>query len=316
MRVAVVDIGTNSTRLLIAKVDPAAGSIQELVRESRVTRLGQGVDATGSLSEEGMERVFSTLSHYRSEIECHGASANLAVLTSAVRDADNGEHFAERVREDYRLDARVLSGEQEAQLTFHGAVFGRHDEGPPGAAQPTVVIDIGGGSTEFVIGTGSSAGFHVSLPAGVVRMSERHIHSDPPAPQELQALALDVRTALLEGLPPDERARVATGIAVAGTATSAAAIDQELDPYDPARVHGYTLALSTVELLLARLAEMTEAQRREVVGLHPDRTPTIVAGMILLIEAMHAFELEHVEVSEHDILYGGALQLAGLAGVL
>jgi exopolyphosphatase / guanosine-5'-triphosphate,3'-diphosphate pyrophosphatase len=142
-------------------------------------------------------------------------------------------------------------------------------------------------------------------------MSERHIHSDPPASHELQALAVDVRTALLDGLPPDERAPVERGIAVAGTATSAASIDLELDPYDPARVHGYQLLLGTVEMLLARLADMTEQERRTVVGLNPDRAPTIVAGMILLQEAMRAFELERVEVSEHDILYGGALQLAG-----
>jgi len=177
---------------------------------------------------------------------------------------------------------------------------------------PTVVIDIGGGSTEFVVGHHRLAGFHTSLQAGVVRMSERHIHSDPPAPPELQSLAFDTRAIFLEGLPPEERAPVLHGIAVAGTATSAAAIDLELDPYDPARVHRHTLLLATVEMLLARLADMDEARRRRVVGLHPDRAPTIVAGMILLSEAMRAFELDSVEVSEHDILRGGALRLAGL----
>jgi exopolyphosphatase/guanosine-5'-triphosphate,3'-diphosphate pyrophosphatase len=151
----------------------------------------------------------------------------------------------------------------------------------------------------------------VSLPAGVVRMSERHISSDPPAPSQLQDLARDVRRVFLEGLPPDQRAPVTRGIAVAGTATSAASIAQELDPYDPARVHGYPLLLASIELLLARLADMDEAQRRRVVGLHPDRAPTIVAGMILLSEALRAFELDSVEVSEHDILFGGALRLAG-----
>ena len=176
--------------------------------------------------------------------------------------------------------------------------------------EPTVVIDIGGGSTEFVVGRHRTAGFHASLQAGVVRMSERHLHSDPPAPAELQSLALDTRTIFLEGLPPEERAPVRHGIAVAGTATSAAAIDLELDPYDPARVHRYPLLLATVELLLARLADLDEAARRRVVGLHPDRAPTIVAGMVLLGEAMRAFELDRVEVSEHDILRGGALRLA------
>jgi exopolyphosphatase/guanosine-5'-triphosphate,3'-diphosphate pyrophosphatase len=313
MRVAVVDIGTNSTRLLIAEVDPTSGAVDELERRSNVTRLGHGVDASGSLAEDAMQRVFATLRSYRALIDEHGAGANLAVLTSAVRDAANGASFAEHVRNDFGLDARVLSGEQEAQLTFLGAMSGRPTEASPGAAEPTVVVDIGGGSTEFVVGVGHSAGFHTSLHAGVVRMSERHIHSDPPSPDELRALVHDVRSTFLEGLPASERAGVAQGIAVAGTATSAASIDQELDPYDPARVHGYMLQLGTVELLLARLAEMDERQRREVVGLHPDRAPTIVAGMILLEEAMRAFELEQIQVSEHDILYGGALQLAGAA---
>ncbi len=319
MRVAVIDIGTNSTRLLIADVDPNSGSVVEILRRSHVTRLGHGVDSHGTLSPDAIERVCRTLADYRAAIDSHGTSANLAVLTSAVRDASNGPDFAARVRRDFALDARVLSGEEEAQLTFLGAMAGRSVEdrpatAEPSATEPTVVIDIGGGSTEFVVGVGRTAGFHTSLHAGVVRMSERHIHSDPPTTDELQALALDVRTTLLDGLPPAERSPVKHGIAVAGTATSAAAIDQELDPYDPARVHGYQLQLGTVEMLLARLADMDEQQRRLLIGLNPDRAPTIVAGMILLEEAMRAFELEHVEVSEHDILYGGAL-LAGLGPV-
>jgi exopolyphosphatase/guanosine-5'-triphosphate,3'-diphosphate pyrophosphatase len=304
--VAVVDIGTNSTRLLIAEVDPETGALEELVRRSQVTRLGEGVDSQGSLSEAAIGRVLATLRDYRAEIDSHECEANLAVLTSAVREAANGADFAAHVREDFGLDARVLSGDEEAQLTFLGAMSGR------GASEPTVVIDIGGGSTEFVIGREHNAGFHVSLPAGVVRMSERHIHSDPPAPEQLQSLSLDARTIFMQGLPAEQRARAEHGIAVAGTATSAAAIDQELDPYDPARVHGYVLMLATVEMLLARLANMTEDQRREVVGLDPNRAPTIVAGMILLAEALRAFDLRQVEVSEHDILQGGALRLAGV----
>ncbi len=306
MRVAVVDIGTNSTRLLIADVDPHDGSVHELARRSRVTRLGAGVDAEGTLSADASERTFARLDEYAAAIAEHECEANLAVLTSAVRDAVNGREFAAAVRERYRLDARVLSGDEEAQLTFLGAMAGR-----PAAVKPTVVIDIGGGSTEFVVGVGRSAGFHTSLPVGVVRMSERHIESDPPTPAELQALALDVRETLAAGLPADEREPVVLGIAVAGTATSAASIDQQLDPYDPERVHGYELLLATVELLLARLALMDEAGRRAVVGLNPDRAPTIVAGMIVLSEAMRAFNLRRVEVSEHDILHGGALALAG-----
>jgi exopolyphosphatase / guanosine-5'-triphosphate,3'-diphosphate pyrophosphatase len=307
VRVAVLDIGTNSTRLLIADVDAAGGAVEEIVRDSRVTRLGDGVDAGGSLSEEAIGRVLQTLGDYRREIDANDCEANLAVMTSAVRDAANGEEFAARVREQYGLDAQILKGEQEAQLTFLGAMAGRE-----AAIEPTVVIDIGGGSTEFVVGVGRSAGFHVSVPAGVVRMSERHIHHDPPTPAELQELAVQTREQFLAEIPAEERDPVRCGIAVAGTATSAASMEQELEPYDPGRVHGHPLLLATVELLLARLAEMTEEARRQVPGLHPDRAPTIVAGMILLSVAMRVMDLEKVEVSEHDILYGGALRLAGL----
>ena len=314
VRVAVVDIGTNSTRLLIADVDGATGSLQQLARHSQVTRLGAGVDASGSLSDAAIARVFATLDRYRMEIDEYGCEKNLAVLTSAVRDASNGKQFAERVRDEYGLDARVLRGEEEAQLTFLGAMSSRAgdaDDGARGASEPAVVIDVGGGSTEFVVGRGREAGFHVSLQAGVVRMSERHIDSDPPESEQLQALAEDVRETFDDGLPQSERAHVRRAIGVAGTATSAAAIDQRLDPYDAERVDGYTLTLGTIELLLARLADMDEAQRREVVGLQPDRAPTIVAGMIVLGETLRAFGLDEVEVSEHDILHGGALRLAG-----
>jgi exopolyphosphatase / guanosine-5'-triphosphate,3'-diphosphate pyrophosphatase len=308
MRTAVVDIGTNSTRLLVADVDPTTGTVEDLHRESQVTRLGDRVDAGGLLSEEAIARVRATLTDYRAVIDRYECEANMAVLTSAVRDASNGAKFTELVRSEFGLDARVLSGDEEAQLTFLGAMSDRDGS----SSEPTVVIDIGGGSTEFIVGADHEASFHVSVQAGVLRMSERHIHSDPPSPAELQDLAADTRAIFLRGLPPEKRSAVKRAIAVAGTATSAAAIDQELDPYDPERVHGYPLLLATVELLIARLADMSEAQRRQVVGLHPDRAPTIVAGMILLDEAMRAFGLEQVEVSEHDILRGGTLRLARL----
>lgn len=308
MRAAVVDIGTNSTRLLVADVNPEEGSLVELHRESRVTRLGDRVDENGALTEEAIERVFSTLSVYRATIDRCGCDANLAVLTSAARDASNGVEFTDQVRSKFSLDARILSGDEEAQLTFLGAMS-EHTRSP---SETTVVIDIGGGSTEFIVGADHTASFHASVQAGVLRMTERYIHSDPPSPNELQRLADETRSVFLAGLPIEQRARVTRGIAVAGTPTSAAAIDQELDPYDPDKVHGYPLLLATVELLIARLADMTEAQRRQVIGLHPDRAPTIVAGMILLDEAMRAFGLDQIEVSEHDILRGGALRLAGI----
>jgi exopolyphosphatase / guanosine-5'-triphosphate,3'-diphosphate pyrophosphatase len=306
MRVAVVDIGTNSTRLFAADVDLETQAISELERRSVVTRLGEGVDSKGHLAEQAANRTLAVLRDYAARIETLACERNLAVLTSAVRDADNGASFRDEVRA-FGLDAQVLTGDQEAQLTFLGAMSGR-----PQSRDPTVVIDIGGGSTEFIVGGDHAPTFHTSLQAGVVRMSERHIHTDPPTREEIEALAADVRQTFDAGLAAEIRRSAHTGIAVAGTATSAAAIDQRLDPYDPAKVDGYTLRRSTVKSLLQSLAVLTEAQRRNVPGLHPDRAPTIVAGMVMLSEAIAAFELQEVEVSEHDILHGGALKLSGL----
>jgi exopolyphosphatase / guanosine-5'-triphosphate,3'-diphosphate pyrophosphatase len=309
----VIDIGSNSTRLLIADADAAAGTVVEVLRRSEVTRLGAGLDASGALSQAAMERVLAVLARYRAEMIEYGAQTNLAVLTEAVRRATNGAAFARRVHDEFQLDTHVLSGDQEALLTFLGATFQRRDGDRAGAGEPIVVIDIGGASTEFVVGRGASAGFHVSLPVGVVRMSERHISHDPPTDAEVQAIAKDARAAFEAGLPGRERAAVREGIAVAGTATSAAAIDQALEPYDPERVHGYVLSAQTVRELVARTAAMTEAQRRALTGLQPDRAPTIVAGLMILSEALRTFALERVTVSEHDILFGGVLRLAGMS---
>jgi exopolyphosphatase/guanosine-5'-triphosphate,3'-diphosphate pyrophosphatase len=303
MRVAVVDIGTNSTRLLIA--DVADGAVEQLHRESIVTRLGEGVDATGRLGHAPMGRVFDVLERFRRVIDEHPVAASTAVLTSAVRDAANGAEFTTAVRERFDLDARTIDGDEEAALTFAGVTSERPHDGVE-----VVVVDIGGGSTEFVVGHDGEVGYHVSIQAGVVRQSERHLHEDPPPPEGLQQLAAEVQTIIVGAVPTHLRERVQLAIAVAGTATQCAAIELALDPYDPERVHGHTLELATCELLLARLAQMTVDDRREVVGLHPDRAPTIVAGIAMLIEAMRAFGLEHVEVSEHDILRGAALALA------
>lgn len=306
MRVGVVDIGTNSTRLLIA--DVVDGAIDELDRRSEVTRLGQGVDTSGRLAEEAMERVFATLAAYRDALDAAGvpADARVAVLTSATRDAANGADFMRRVSDDYGLDAHTIAGEREARLTFRGATHGRDRQD----ATPLLVFDIGGGSTELIVGAAGSdePDFHVSLQAGVVRQTERHLHHDPPPPHELRQLADDVREILEAGVPEGVRTRARAAVGVAGTATSLAAIDQELDPYDPRRVHGYVLERAEVELLLARLAQMPLAQRRDVRGLHPDRAPTIVAGAAIMLEVLRAFGIERAEVSEHDLLHGVALE--------
>jgi exopolyphosphatase/guanosine-5'-triphosphate,3'-diphosphate pyrophosphatase len=306
MKVAVVDIGTNSTRLLVAEV--VDGSVTaELARESRVTRLGQGVDTTGALAEEPMQRVFAVLDDYRTLIDQHGADETVAVLTSAVRDASNGAEFTQTVRDRYGLDAHTIPGAEEAALTFLGATSERSHAGDGG---PIVVIDIGGGSTEMVVGHGGDVDFFVSLQAGVVRQTERHIHADPPTQAELDAVAADVRQIIEREVPRDVREGVTGAVAVAGTATSAAAIDLELEPYDPEKVHGHVLSIDALERELDRLAAMTEHERRSVPGLHPDRAPTIVAGVVLLRECLRAYGLDRVEVSEHDILRGAALRRA------
>jgi exopolyphosphatase/guanosine-5'-triphosphate,3'-diphosphate pyrophosphatase len=296
MRIAVVDLGSNSTRLLVADVD--GEEVGELERRSTVTRLADGVDVTGRLGDEPIARVERTLAEYRAAIQSHEATVTIGVLTSAVRDAANGAEFVARVRDEYDIDARVLPGDEEARLTFLGATAGRAD------AEHIAVLDIGGGSTEVITGSG----FRTSMQMGVVRFTERHLRGDPPPREELQRLTEAVREVLAAELPAD--LDVATLLAVAGTATTAAAIAQELEPYDPQGVHGAHVTAGALEEMLARLALMTEAERRDVPGLHPDRAPTIVAGVTILLECTRALRLDEIEVSEHDILWGAALDEA------
>ena len=302
-RVAVVNIGTNSTRLLVA--DVVAGRVVEVERRSRVTRLGRGVNLSGQLSDEAVEAACEAVEEYVSIYTEAQAGTIVAIATSAVRDASNGAAFIAELRERFALSARVLKGEEEARLTYLGA-------GADGAPDtPTLVIDIGGGSTELIVGTGEAIEFHASLQAGVVRHTERHIASDPPTATELEDLADDARGPIEAAAAGHSGARPTAGIAVAGTPTSLAAMEQGLDPYDPDRVHGYTLTLPGIQRLLSRLASTPLAERREIRGLHPDRAPTIVAGVVILVEAMRAFGLERIQVSEHDILYGAALAASG-----
>jgi exopolyphosphatase / guanosine-5'-triphosphate,3'-diphosphate pyrophosphatase len=300
MRVAVVDIGTNSTRLLVAEVEGEA--VTELDRRTIVTRLGEGLEATGRLADAATERVSKALAEYREAIDGLGAERVIAVATSAMRDAENGPDFRDEIAQRFGIDARTISGDEEARLTFLGATAGRL------VGAQTLVIDIGGGSTEYVTGQpGADPDFHVSTRMGSVRQTERHLRSDPPDEAELAALAEDARAIIEGNVPAEVRERLEAGIAVAGTATSLAAIDQELDPYDPERVHGYGLGQATCERLLARLAELPLERRRGVTGLHPDRAPTIVAGAGILLESMRACGLDEVEISERDILHGAAL---------
>jgi len=302
VRVAVIDIGTNSTRLLVA--DVVDGRVHEVERQTTVTNLGRGVEHTAALCTDAVDGVCDVIAAYKARYEELGAQRVLAIATSAVRDASNGDAFIAELRERFDLDARVLTGEEEAHLTYLGATVQRPDEGP------TLVFDIGGGSTELIVGSGSEVDFHVSLQAGTIRHSERHLSSDPPDPHQLEDLASDVRRLVEAAIASQRDSGGVRAIAVAGTPTSLAAIDQQLEPYDPSRVHGHRLALRPIQHMLSRLASLPLAERLRVPGLHPGRAPTIVAGAVIMIQVMRAFGLDEVEVSEHDILHGSALSAA------
>jgi exopolyphosphatase / guanosine-5'-triphosphate,3'-diphosphate pyrophosphatase len=302
MRVAVIDMGTNSTRLLVADVED--GRVSEVARESTVTRLGRGVDTSGQLAMEAIEDVCAAVARYVGIYEELGAERVSTLATSAVRDAGNREVFIAELRERFAIDARILDGADEARLTYLGAWAERH------AQERTLVVDIGGGSTELVVGVGRDISAYASLQAGTVRHTERHIAQDPATAAELEALAGDVRSLIDEALAGTVLPRADVGIGVAGTPTSLAAIELELDPYDPELVHGYKLSLASIQRMFSELAVMPLAERLEVTGLHPGRAPTIVAGVVILIQVMRAFGLDEIEVSEHDILWGAALERA------
>jgi exopolyphosphatase / guanosine-5'-triphosphate,3'-diphosphate pyrophosphatase len=299
-RIGVVDLGTNSTRLLVADVED--GALAELERRTVVTRFGEGVDATGRLSDAAMGRVDEALAGYRDVIDRLGAERVVAVATSAMRDAENGPAYREQVQERFGIDARTISGDREARLTFLGATAGRYDD------ESTMVVDIGGGSTEYVAGRPRrDPDFYVSTRMGSVRHTERYLTHDPPAREEVAALSADAERIVEHEVPAEVREPTEHGIAVAGTATTLAAIDQELDPYDPDRVHGYRLDLASCRRILTMLAALPLDQRRRVTGLHPDRAPSIVAGAAILVESIRGFGLAGVEISEADILHGAAL---------
>jgi exopolyphosphatase/guanosine-5'-triphosphate,3'-diphosphate pyrophosphatase len=302
MRVAAVDLGTNSTRLLVADVHD--GRLDELVRRLEITRLGEGVDTRRRLLPAPIARVRNVLSDFRREAEELGAERTLAIATSAVRDAENGEAFLGEIEWSYGFSTRLLSGHDEAQLTFRGISAGRWID------TETLIVDIGGGSTELVAGGPGGVRFHDSLDLGCVRLTERFLHSDPPSETELGECGDAVRSLLAKRVPVD--VRPATSIGVAGTITSLAALDLGLSEYDPEQVHGHRLSRASVEEQLERLASLPLAQRREVPALEPDRAPVIVAGAVILREVLHHFGLEEIEASERDILDGAALEAAQL----
>jgi exopolyphosphatase/guanosine-5'-triphosphate,3'-diphosphate pyrophosphatase len=296
VRVAAIDIGTNSTRLLVADAD--GGALREVERLLEITRLGDRVDADGELAEASMRRVETCVARYAERARELDASTPLAVATSAVRDAANGAGFMRRLEQRCGVRTRVLTGEQEARLTLRGVVSGGR---PAGAV---VVCDIGGGSTELIAGEDGRVGFAVSLNMGCVRMSERHLHSDPPTDEEVAALRREAAGMLPGDVPAGSL------IGVAGTITTLATIDLGLDEEIPERVDGHELSADAVAAQLDRLAALSLEQRREVRGLMPERASTIVAGTAILAELMRHLGAERLTVSERDILHGAALVAA------
>jgi exopolyphosphatase / guanosine-5'-triphosphate,3'-diphosphate pyrophosphatase len=299
VRVAAVDLGTNSTRLLVADVED--GRVDEVDVQVTTTRLGEGVDTRRRLLPLPIARVRNVLTDFRRRSEQLGAERILAVGTSAIRDAENGQAFLGEIEWSYGFATELLSGDDEALTTLCGVTAGR-------ALEPkTLIVDLGGGSTELILGGPDGVNFHTSLDVGSVRMTERFLASDPPTPAELDACAAAVR---------DELATVSleprAAIGVAGTITTLAALDLELDEYDREVVHGHRVGAAGVLRQLARLAELPLEERRRVPALHPGRAPTIVAGAVIVRETLRRFALEEIEASERDLLHGVALAAAEL----
>jgi exopolyphosphatase / guanosine-5'-triphosphate,3'-diphosphate pyrophosphatase len=283
-RVAAVDLGTNSTRLLVADVED--GAVDEVVRRLRITRLGEGVDERRRLLPLPIARVRNVLAEYRQEADSLGVERTLAFATSAVRDAENGEAFLGELEWSYGFETRLLSGDEEAMLTLRGVSAGRE------LAPRTLVFDVGGGSTELILDG------HVSLDVGCVRLTERF-------GEDAEACAA-FTAKLLPDLEP------AAAIGVAGTVTTLAALDLGLADYDPSAIHGHRLSRDAVHDLRDRLAATPLDERRRLPGLEPERAPVIVAGAAIVAAILDRYGLDELEASERDILHGAALAAAEL----
>ena len=282
MIVAAVDLGSNTTRLLVGRVED--GRVDELHRETRITRLGEGVDSRRRLLPLPIARVRNALTDYRRTAESLGADRTLLVATSAVRDAENGEAFLGEIEWSYGFATQLLSGDEEAELTRRGVGE---------LAATTLLVDIGGGSTELVLD-----GFRTSLPLGSVRFTERH-------GEDVEA-TVEAARALLPELEPE------SAVGVAATITTLAALDLGLEEYDRARVHGHLLTRDGAHAQLERLAALPLEERRRVPALDPERAPVIVAGGAILLAILDAYGLESMRVSERDLLDGAALAAAEL----
>ncbi len=328
-RVAAVDCGTNSLRLLVADVDPGLARVTDVARRMEIVRLGQGVDRTGRLAPEALARTTGVLADYAAVIAASGARAIRMVATSATRDAANAGEFTQRVTEVLGVAPEVLTGSQEAMLSFTGAtaeLAAARDGGP------FLIADIGGGSTEFVLGAPPSRGGdppgglrawggsppphapltpHISVNVGCVRMFERHLHGDPPTGPEVAAATADIDAALdaVSAAVPVRQARTLIGLA--GSVTTVAAIAMGLPAYDAARIHHARVSAADVHEVTRSLLAQTRAARAAIGVMHPGRVDVIGGGALVLDRIMARFGFSQVLVSEHDILDGIAWSLAG-----
>lgn len=321
MRVAVVDLGTNTCRLFLARVE--GGRVLQDARVTTVVRLGQGVDECGRLHPEAVARTRACLAGYAPRVRAYGAARRLLIATSVLRDAADGREFLAAVRRDFALPWRVLSGEEEGALAFRGgtswlsaatAAAGGATAGVPPAAvapDPLVLVDIGGGSTELAVGSaGEPPALVRSLDVGVVRLTERFFHADPPPPAQIATLAGHVAAAVGSAVPVDLRSAVRGMVGVAGTYTTLVANKLGMTEYDGGLVQGHVLALSDIDAAIVRFAAMTSAERGRLPGIQPGREDVILAGALIAREACRAFGQDAVSVSESDLLEGAALALA------
>ena len=311
-RVAAIDCGTNSIRLLVADVDPVRRTLTDLDRRLEIVRLGQGVDKTGRLAPEALERTLGALAEYARIIQASQVDGVRMVATSATRDASNAAEFTHGVTDILGVAPEVLTGDEEARLSFAGATaeFGAMSDPP---APPYLVLDIGGGSTELVLGgtQGSDDGAAgpgevaaISLNIGCVRMTERHLHADPPEQREIAAAISDIDAALEEAAAKVEISRARSLVGLAGSVTTVAGVVLDLPRYDPARIHHAKITAGQVHSVTSRLLAQTRAERAAIPSMHPGRVDVIGAGALVLDRVLRRFGFAEVVVSEHDILDG------------
>ncbi len=304
VRVAAIDCGTNAIRLLVADVDLASGTLVDVDRRMEIVRLGEGVDATGRLSDGALERTFAACEAYAALITSYGATRVRFVATSASRDASNRADFVAGVLARIGVEPEVITGDEEAALSFTGAT-----RGLVGAEPPYLVVDIGGGSTEFVLGTDAPVASR-SVDVGCVRMTERHVRHDPPSPEEVAAIRADVDAAISHAAEAVPLAQARTLVGLAGSVTTAAGIALDLSEYDSDRIHGSRISAAEVVAVSERLLGLDQAERSAIGVMHPGRVDVINAGVLVLRGIMHRTGVSEVLVSEHDILDGLAWALA------